>query len=58
MTADVLRRLRPVLSGMPAGELEDLARSIARRRHRWEQQDIETLRGQAKASMHATELGR
>jgi hypothetical protein len=38
IATELLRRLRPVLGGMPESELVDLVRAIARRRHRWDQQ--------------------
>ena len=33
---ELMRRLRPVLGGMPEAELLGLVRAIARRRHRWD----------------------
>ena len=38
LVAELVRRLRPVLDGMPESEFLDLVRAIARRRHRWDQQ--------------------
>jgi hypothetical protein len=35
ITAELVRRLRPALGDMPEAEFLDLARAIARRRHRW-----------------------
>ena len=39
LVAELVRRLRPVTDGMPESEFLDLVRAIARRRHRWEQQE-------------------
>lgn len=39
LAAELVRRLRPVLGSMPETEFLHLARAIARRRHRWDQQE-------------------
>jgi hypothetical protein len=36
ITADMIRRLRPVLGDMPESEFHDLVRAMAQRRERWE----------------------